>query len=219
MIKTVLELHADVQLTLLYGNRDLQSIIFRDQLHDLEAQNPGRFRVVHFLQKQGDSSDLTTVEGYIGIDHLEGLVNQPSKPTGYYLCGPEAMMNAITAQLHQIGVEASRIHTESYAPKSSDIPSEMETGGTSLVTFRRGEEVFTLDLPRNKYILQASLDLGVHLPHSCKEAMCGTCRVKLISGRVELTENYALTDTQLGDGYVLLCSGKPATDQITLAYE
>ncbi|MEQ8416075.1 MAG: ferredoxin--NADP reductase [Imperialibacter sp.] len=225
MIKTILNSRSQQQapplVTLLYSNKEPDTVIFGDQLDELEEQNPGRFSVVHFLQKWDANRQLDNVHhGYINKARLAAYLDSGySDATEIYLCGPEAMMQAILKHLEELNFDRSKVYSESYQPTAAFGKLEIEPStGRSEITFLKGAESFSLELSTDEFILQTGLNKGLKLPHSCKEAMCGACKVKLLSGKVNMVENYALTDSQLKEGYVLLCSGKPVSDAITLSY-
>lgn len=217
MIKTALLAVADVTVTLLYGNRDKESIIFLEQLTQLQHQYKSRLRVVHFLENLIPDNHLTSAKGYVSRDFIETIIAAPHPPTGFYLCGPDAMMESITGHLNELHVNPSVIYRESFSSGIKDTEHKQAIGHSS-IRIHRGGETHLLDVAKGQFILQSALNAGLRLPHSCREAMCGSCKVKLIAGKVEMTENYALTDTQLGEGYVLLCSGRPVSDEVVLSY-
>ncbi len=220
MIKTALKKSHQVRITLLYGNRNTDSVIFLAQLKALQAQHAERLKVVHFLQEGAPVRDIPyCYSGYVGKDLLAQVVNaQGSLTSEVYMCGPEGMINTVSAYLQELGYDQGRIYRETYG-QAKERANNGEVGSVnSEVTFIKGGETFHLQLSADESILQAGLAAGLPLPHSCKEAMCGSCKVKLLTGKVNMLENYALTDSQLKEGYVLLCSGRPASERITLSY-
>ena len=68
-------------------------------------------------------------------------------------------------------------------------------------------------------ILDAAIDAGVDAPFSCKGAVCATCRAKLMEGKVNMTMNYALTDDEVADGYILTCQSHPTTPVVVVDYD
>jgi ferredoxin len=58
-------------------------------------------------------------------------------------------------------------------------------------------------------ILEAAEDAGLALPYSCRSAACASCAGKVLSGSVELDEQFILGDGDLAAGYTLLCSARP----------
>jgi NAD(P)H-flavin reductase/ferredoxin len=73
-----------------------------------------------------------------------------------------------------------------------------------------------LDAPRDSTILEFALSKGVAFPHSCRVGTCGTCKCKLVSGKVyELSDKaYTLSGDELAQGYILACQSLPRSDMV-----
>jgi ring-1,2-phenylacetyl-CoA epoxidase subunit PaaE len=76
-------------------------------------------------------------------------------------------------------------------------------------TMRMGEET----------VLDAAARAGLELPFSCRAGVCSTCRTKVISGQVEMAQNYALEEGELEEGYVLACQSRVKTPTLELDYD
>lgn len=68
-------------------------------------------------------------------------------------------------------------------------------------------------------ILDAGLNRGIDLRHSCKSGVCATCRAKLIEGQVEMDVHYALEDYEIARGFILTCQSYPVTDHVTVDFD
>jgi ring-1,2-phenylacetyl-CoA epoxidase subunit PaaE len=68
-------------------------------------------------------------------------------------------------------------------------------------------------------VLDAAERAGLDLPFSCRAGVCSTCRTKVISGEVEMAQNYALEDWELEQGYVLACQSRVKTPTLELDYD
>lgn len=81
-------------------------------------------------------------------------------------------------------------------------------------------EARTLLVARDKTLLEAMLAEGMAMPHDCKVGSCGTCKFKLIDGRIrELSPSaLALERDQLSAGYRLACQALPRSD-LTIALD
>jgi ring-1,2-phenylacetyl-CoA epoxidase subunit PaaE len=78
----------------------------------------------------------------------------------------------------------------------------------------------TFDLATNgNSILDAATENGVDAPYSCKGAVCCTCRAKVLEGKVSMDANFALTDHEVAQGYVLTCQAHPLTPKVVLDYD
>ncbi|HRF79647.1 MAG TPA: 2Fe-2S iron-sulfur cluster-binding protein, partial [Flavobacteriales bacterium] len=68
-------------------------------------------------------------------------------------------------------------------------------------------------------VLDAALDAGLDVPYACKGAVCCTCKARVVEGKVEMDMNYALTDEEVADGYVLTCQSHPRSAKVTVDYD
>lgn len=225
MIKTVLHQSREVKVTLLFANKDVPSVIFYNQLDRLSRFFNKELNTIHFVEELPDKhineSHVKYRKGYVTrSDILDVLGFYPELHNEVYLCGPSAMMEAIHLILDDLGFDKKYLHTESFGLCTPLVQgNENSSNVESLITIEKEGELIEFTANQNDSILNAALSLGIKLPHSCKEAMCGTCKAKILRGNVNMTENYALTDSQLKEGYVLLCSGKPDSDKVELTYK
>jgi glycine betaine catabolism B len=63
-------------------------------------------------------------------------------------------------------------------------------------------------------VLEAARAAGLRLPASCTQGMCGTCKVKLVSGEVEMKHNGGIRQREIDQGMVLLCCSRPKSDLV-----
>ncbi|MEK6480426.1 iron-sulfur cluster-binding domain-containing protein [Catalinimonas sp. 4WD22] len=221
LLKSALYKSEKVKITLIYANKSEKSIIFQESLKALQKLHEERLNIYHFLEEYSIQSNFAYHHGYISKAIVEQvLYSEISRTPEVYLCGPEAMMKAMLAHLQELNFRKDHIYTESFASFSLKVNAvSKNASGKAEITFLKGEHAFKIQLSQDKYILQEALQQGLPLPYSCQEAMCGSCKIKLLLGKVNMVENYALTDKQLQEGYVLLCSSKAETKKITLSYQ
>lgn len=80
------------------------------------------------------------------------------------------------------------------------------------------ETHFELDT-HGKSILDAALDAGVDAPYSCKGGVCTSCMAKVLEGTVKMDANYALTDKETANGFILCCQAHPTSDTVKLTWD
>ncbi len=223
-IKSLLKGESQSIITLIYANRNINSVIFKDALEDLQTKHQGRFHVIHILDEaplnwQGPSG-LLNPEMLEGI--LERIPDWGLAKTQYLMCGPEGMMRNISSYLLNYGVSSDKIYKESFVAPTMEKPkpSESETEDDELktrevVVIYDGEE-HTFEVEPDSTILETALDLDIDLPYSCQSGLCTACRGKLLSGKVKLDEEEGLSDSEREEGYVLTCVGHPVTDDVKI---
>lgn len=202
---------------LIFGTRTARDIIFFDELRTLASRFPG-FHLTVTLSREDDPS-WRGARGRVSTELLTaavpGLVGHP-----IYLCGPDPMMADVRRSLRCLGVDEAQIKTELFirtpaaktgvggaveASTAVAAPGEASTIEDGLVTieFRRSGRVAELAIDTS--ILDAAEDAGVDLPFECRSGICGQCKTKLISGRVTMNVQDALTPSDRTNGLILAC--------------
>jgi predicted ferric reductase len=98
-------------MVLMYGSRDRDSITFREEIDALVQRLD--LKVVHVLSQPAD--DWDGERGYIGAEVFRRHLPAPYAEHEYFICGPDAMMDAIEDALGRLGVPMSRYHSERYS--------------------------------------------------------------------------------------------------------
>jgi ring-1,2-phenylacetyl-CoA epoxidase subunit PaaE len=210
------------QVSLVYANRDVNSIIFRQHLEALTRQYGDRFRVVHVLEQSADG--FLCRPGRVCYDMIEDILREfpvlsPDR-TEYFICGPDGMMQQVIATLDRLGVSKERIHKESFVSLVDEAARqeavEEEGVRTQSVKIINDGNEYTFVVEPYQTILEAALDQDIDLPYSCQSGMCTACRGKALSGKVYLDENDGLSEKELELGYVLTCVGHPLTSDVVI---
>lgn len=228
IIKTTLRTEPDSEFTLVYGNRNRSSIIFREELEALKNKYMNRFRLVHILSRE--KTDVPLNYGRINAEkcaELAGKVLDIASSDEFFLCGPEEMIFSVKDFLEAQGVEKKKIHFELFTTpgqkKESAISSResgSDTGPKSKITIKLDGVAFDFDLAFNsESILDAALQQGADLPYACKGGVCCTCRAKLVEGEVEMDANYALEPEEVAAGYILTCQSHPRSNKVIVDYD
>ncbi len=219
-LQSVLKYEDKSKVFLLYGNHDEKSIIFEEELNVLQKKYPDRFEVIHSLSQP--SNEWSGLKGRIDREKVTNLLEEDSYAvndlTEYFLCGPEEMMQMIMDLLKERGIKRKHIHREIYTTKVLDETDEIEEKEREVTIILRGER-YKLIVPPGEPILQVGLAQGLDIPNSCQFGNCTTCVAKLLSGKLKLVEQTALSEEALEQGYCLTCVGYPASDNVVIMYE
>ncbi|MEV4560063.1 1,2-phenylacetyl-CoA epoxidase subunit PaaE [Kitasatospora sp. NPDC049285] len=221
---SVLAGHPDSRVTLLYGNRRSDTVMFADELADLKDRYLERFQLVHVLSRE--SRDAELLSGRLDPDRvkalLEALVDVPAVDH-WWLCGPFGMVAGTKELLAGVGVPAERVHQELFHAEDEIVEERPEEPAAdtdaSEVTLVLDGRASTLALPRDRSILDGAQRARPDLPFACKGGVCGTCRALVCDGKVEMRRNFALEAAELAAGYVLTCQARPVSDRVTVDYD
>jgi ring-1,2-phenylacetyl-CoA epoxidase subunit PaaE len=225
IIRAVLTHERKSRVTLIYGNRSTQNIIFREQLEDLKDRFLSRFTVHHILSRE--AQEIALLDGRIDADKLAALLR--TLPTGdidaAFLCGPGGLIEEGRAALTDYGVPAERIHVEHFSTDGTPVqaraaaPTHAASAQEAVVRMTLNGARHEVPVHAGESIIDAGLRAGLEMPYSCRGGMCCTCRAKVTEGEVAMDTNYSLEPWELEAGYVLTCQSHPTTPVVTLDYD
>jgi len=212
ILETVLRLETGSRVTLVYGNRGWDDVIFRDRLATLCDEFGERLIVDHVLERppQNWSAGQGLLTGDVLEARLQAFGIQDDGLIRYFLCGPTPMMEAAHEALQQRGVHANRIAEErfnSHEARSGDVGSDK----TELVVVSKAGRDHGIQVEPGQTILEAALAAGIDMPFSCAMGGCGACRVRRTEGAIQMEEPNCLSRAEQEQGYVLTCVGRPLT--------
>lgn len=225
IIRAVLTHEPKSRVTLIYGNRSTQSIIFREQLEDLKDRFLSRFTVHHVLSRE--AQEIALLDGRIDADKVAALLRTLPKDDidVAFLCGPGGLIEQGRAALTEYGVSAERIHVEYFSTDGTPVAARAATP-TTAASAQEATAQITLNGARHEVpvhagetIVDAGLRAGLDMPYSCRGGMCCTCRAKVTHGEVTMDTNYSLEPWELEAGYVLTCQSHPTTPVVALDFD
>lgn len=203
------------KIDLVFSVRGASDVIFADELRHLAARHPNLR--VHVTITRMPPAEWSGPRGRITAELLTSLVpDAASRPA--FICGPEAMAAGVRDELLRLGAPESRITLESFTPGAAtpaqdNNPDQPAGAVDATVTFARSDR--SAPLPARKTVLDVAESIGVPIDSQCRSGICGTCRCKLLSGRVTMDVRDALSDEDEADGYILACQAH-ATEDLTI---
>ncbi len=223
ILKSILYVEKQSRITLIYANKNEDSTIFRAEINNLVSTNPN-LTVVHvFDQPVSKISDLQT--GIVTVDKAKSLLENFTgfNADEYFICGPGPMMANVKTALENSSVPKDKIHIEYFNSVVAEVSGiETKTGGNvnaKVKVLQYGIETeFNLETTGIS-VLEAAIEAGVDAPFSCKGAVCCTCRAKVLEGKVKMSANFALTDAEVEEGFILTCQSHPITERVVIDYD
>jgi ring-1,2-phenylacetyl-CoA epoxidase subunit PaaE len=229
------------RVILFYGNTSSARTMCLEELLALKDQHLGRLSL-HFVMSR-EPQEVALYNGRIDaarVRQFAAALFRAAEVREYFLCGPGDMIEQVSAALRELGVEAARLHAEHFTVATTDAAAPAEgaaataapvgaglppapapaDAGTAEVTVlmdgRRRSFTMRMD---DETVLDAAARAGIELPFSCRAGVCSTCRTKVIRGEVAMTQNYALEDWELEQGYVLACQSRVRSASLELDYD
>ena len=211
-VKEVLISDPEATYTLFYSNKTAASTMFREALQDLKDRFMDRLRTFYLLTQEPVDAEL--LSGRLDRERCAKLLDvfcQGRAVDAAYLCGPEAMILSCKEALIGAGLPESDIRFELFTTAGAkNAPGEaaqhsQQTGETVKMRVVLDGVTTSLELSKDKSLLDAALDAGLDAPYSCLGGVCCTCRAKLVEGKANMAVNYALEPGEVERGYVLAC--------------
>jgi ring-1,2-phenylacetyl-CoA epoxidase subunit PaaE len=227
ILRTLLAQVPRARCTLLYGNRNAASTMFKEELEDLKNRHLTRLAIHPVFSREQVDSPLHA--GRLDRERLGLFLRtlvDPRRVDHAFVCGPHALNDEAEAALRSAGVPAERIHVERFGIPPAQQPAgdaharrQGDAEGARVTVVRDGlarEVVFGQADPS---ILDAAARAGMDVPYSCKSGVCATCRAKVLEGRVRMDRNFALEKADLDAGFVLTCQAHPLTERVVVSFD
>ncbi|MHA6696034.1 1,2-phenylacetyl-CoA epoxidase subunit PaaE [Homoserinimonas sp. A520] len=230
LARSALAASPGARFSLVYSNRTAQDVMFLEELADLKDRYPDRFALFHVLTREHRNSELLSgrVDEERLATFLEHLV-RPADVDEWFICGPFDLVQLVRDTLEAAGAPRSQVHFELFTTDRPDRPSGShgrsapvdDGAGVHTITFTLDGRTASVTTPVHgqESILNAALRLRSDVPFACAGGVCGTCRAKLVTGTVDMAENYALEPEELERGYILTCQSHPTSETVTVNYD
>lgn len=199
-------------IAFVHAARRPSDIIFRERLEQFANRVPGlklRFTVEEpdpFRAWHGYQGRLSQIMlGLMAPDYLDREV---------FCCGPEPFMQSVREMLVSLGYDMERYHQESFgapvhsaaeAPLIDDVVPDAGTGAE--VTFAASGRVQAC--AQTDTVLGVARAAGLNIPSGCTFGLCGTCKVRKLSGEVHMVHNGGISDDDIAEGWILACCSNP----------
>ena len=168
----------DCTLTLLYGCRTSDEILFKSELDSLSEKND-KINVVYVLSHSDEDG---YEKGFVGADIIKKYA--PDGNYSIFVCGPGGLYKFLETELPKLQIERKYIRFEVF---SSGKKVDEEPKEYNITVINRGNET-VIKASSNETVLCAFERAGIEVPARCHTGECGFCRSKLVSGKVYIPE-------------------------------
>lgn len=202
----------DFNLTILYGNRTEESIMFKQEFEAICARC-NKVKVVNVLSDE-------TKEGY---EHgfIDAEIIRKYAPENYsiFVCGPEAMYRFLKTEIEKLRLPLRRVRKEmlGVTKKVYEQPGypQDKCDKTFKITVKQGPKTYEITASSAESVLTAIERAGIKAPSRCRSGECGWCRSRLVSGEIfapEENEGRRWADVKYG--FIHPCSSFPISDMV-----
>ena len=216
------------RVRILYANTARPSVIFDEQLDELQARHPDRLELRHHLDSDGGFLQGPDVAAFAAT----------TLDADFYICGPGPFMDLVETTLLGLGVEPDRILIERFVTpaQASPVAAGSAAPPPAVTIGRSGAGQPEAEVPETVVIvlkgtttsiayqagdtvLETARRGGLQPPFSCEAGNCATCMALLREGRVTMRANNALTPDEVEEGWILTCQSLPQGAAVTVEYE
>jgi len=218
ILQTTLAVETESRFTLVYGNRDADSTMFRDELDDLEARYADRLRIIHVRSR--DPRHAAHLRGRVDRPKLEQWLGShlaAASVDDWFLCGPVEMVTDLRDLLLEHGTEPDHVHVELFHGYQKALVTDDFAPATVAVSLRGAQH--EVSLAAGDTVLESALKAGLEAPYACLGGACGTCKAKVLLGSVAMEQNFALSPAAVEAGYVLTCQSHPTSEEVRVDYD
>jgi len=231
IVKSVLSREPESEVTLLYGNKNSASVMFKEDLSFLKNRYMTRFNWINILSREEQDAEVLfgRIDNRKGEElGRKGLISIAGT-NEFFLCGPESMISGVSRGLRANGVDESHIHYELFYASAEDAKAVVEKHHARAKQYggQLSEVVVTVAGRSSRFelaadgenILDAAMSNGADLPFSCKGGVCATCKARLMEGKVDMDLNHALTEQEVEDGMILTCQAHPVSGKVVIDFD
>ncbi len=214
ILKSALTTEEHSKIILAYSNKSAANTLFYEELKEWQHQYPDRLKIIFIFSETKNL--LHARLNNVRIEHIvKSHLDFNPDDALFYTCGPINYMVLCRITLRALGFPQEQIKRETYFIPEDEVDDddmtekEVKDTNTYTVQIDYRQQSYHLEVPFDKRILEVALEQNINLPYSCGAGMCSTCTSTCISGGVRMEYNEVLTDEEIENGRVLICTGHP----------
>lgn len=223
ILKTALVREKKSLITLVYSNRSIENTLFYDELIEWQNKYHDRLKIVWVFSNSKNLLTARLNKFYI-IKLLKSNLHFHRDNALFYSCGPIIYMDLCRITLLGMGFDIKQIKRETFVLPEDEVDEDDSSAekvvdkNTYSVVLKFAGKTYNLDIPWPKRILDVALEHKIKIPYSCHAGVCSTCVTNCTKGGVRMDYNEVLTDEEIENGRVLVCTGHPTENGTTLEW-
>jgi ferredoxin-NADP reductase len=174
----------DFNLTLLYGSRSYENILFREELAELEKKCD-KIKVVHVLSDDANSYEGTE-KGFITAELIKKYA-PANEEYSIFICGPQQMYSFVDKEIEKLQLPKKLVRHEMFGEfhnPASQVDYPQGVPETVKIKVKIQDEVYNIEGSSNDSVMQILEKSKISVPARCRSGECGFCHSHLISGKV-----------------------------------
>ena len=221
ILKTALLREDNSHIVLIYSNKSQSSTLFYDDLNFWQERYPDRFKLI-YLFSDSKRLQFARLNSFLIHDLFNANLKYDQSDALCYTCGPIDYMVMCRISLLSMGFRLDQIKKETYfipedeADDDDMTEKEVKDKNTYNVILEFNQNTYQLEVPYFKRILQVALEHNINVPYSCRAGICSSCVATCTTGGVKMDYNEILTDQEIAQGRVLICTGHPTANNTTI---
>ncbi|MEU8471750.1 2Fe-2S iron-sulfur cluster-binding protein [Streptomyces sp. NPDC029006] len=229
MAATALREDPACRVSLIHSVPTSADALLADELALLKDAFVDRFTVLYVLtrEERGAGPPGGRIDGVTLPRLLTAVGARPGPGTAFALCGPAGLVVSVRRALTAWGAEAARIRSEMFTPAVTGTPQPSAPPSrptaapqrTRVTALLGGHRRLATAGPGDATLLDALLRAHPDVPYACREGVCGSCRARVLSGRVTAAPQHALDAEETAAGYTLVCRARPLGTELTLDFD
>jgi ring-1,2-phenylacetyl-CoA epoxidase subunit PaaE len=219
IIQTALESNEKSKVVLVYGNQSKEETMYFETLEALKEKYNNRFFVYYIFSRAQQDDCLFGRIDKSTVNFITRNKHKDINPDNFYLCGPLAMIETVTAALKENGVADNKIQHELFSEPEKDEQVNIASNGQTQLEITLDEAVHTMEMDRKTIVLDAIIKAKIDAPYSCQGGVCSTCIARVTEGKASMVKNQILTDSELAEGFILTCQAHAETAVLKIDYD
>jgi len=218
MLRWLADREEAIDITFIHYASNPAEFLFSDELRDLDARMPKlRLHQISTQLPKGGKGDH--LAGRLSRQQILALTALGDRQI--FCCGPIGFMAKVKAIVQEEDVDLACYHQESFGAEGLEDETALQPA--LLTSVHEDEDVEAamvnvqykgrrFEVKKGALLLDALRQNKFVVATGCKSGMCGTCQLKIQSGRVTMAHQGGLSEEEEKKGYVLACCSTVQTD-------